>query len=143
MNHLKSKSLAAFLGAVLALQSLTACGTSNTPATPVQNFTPPALGEEIVTISVRDFGTIKIKLFPELLPEACENFTTLAKNGYYDELLIHRVIQNFMMQGGDPKGNGTGGESCWGGKFDGGVSDALIHVRGAVAYANRDRKSVV
>lgn len=103
---------------------------------PILNYTAPAEGEEIVVISVKDYGEVKIKLFPELLPEAVENFVTHAKNGYYDELIFHRVIEGFMIQGGDPKGNGTGGESCWGGKFDGGTSPQLIHVPGALCYAN-------
>ena len=103
---------------------------------PVLNYTAPAEGEEIVVIHVRDMGDIKIKLFPELLPEACENFTTLAQSGYYDDLIFHRVIENFMIQGGDPKADGTGGESCWGGEFDGGWSPQLLHLPGALAYAN-------
>ena len=103
---------------------------------PVLNYTAPAEGEEIVVIHVRDMGDVKIKLFPELLPEACENFTTLAQNGYYDDLIFHRVIENFMIQGGDPKADGTGGESCWGGEFDGGWSPQLLHLPGALAYAN-------
>ena len=103
---------------------------------PVLNYTAPAEGEQIIVMKIKDYGEVKIRLFPDLLPEACENFTTLADQGYYDELIFHRVIQNFMIQGGDPKGDGTGGESCWGGTFDGGVSSQLIHVPGALAYAN-------
>lgn len=103
---------------------------------PVLNYTAPVEGEEIAVIHVKDYGDIKLKLFPEQLPEACENFLTLAKNGYYDELIFHRVIENFMIQGGDPKGNGTGGESCWGGYFDGGSDSQLINLSGALAYAN-------
>ncbi|MBR1459788.1 MAG: peptidylprolyl isomerase [Oscillospiraceae bacterium] len=103
---------------------------------PVLNYTAPAEGEEIVVIHVRDMGDVKIKLFPELLPEACENFTTLAQSGYYDDLIFHRVIEDFMIQGGDPKADGTGGESCWGGEFDGGWSPQLLHLPGALAYAN-------
>lgn len=128
---------ALLLGSVITLSCLTGCNKS----APVKNFTEPAKGDEIVTIKVKDYGTIKIRLFPELLPKACENFITHSKDGYYNELLFHRVIDNFMIQGGDPRGNGSGGESIWGGKFDGGVSESLIHVRGAVAYANSDGTS--
>ena len=73
---------------------------------------------------------------PYALPEACENFTTLAREGYYDELIFHRVIEDFMIQGGDPRGDGFGGESCWGGFFDGGWTPQLLHLPGALAYAN-------
>lgn len=63
-------------------------------------------------------GTIEIKLMPDVAPKTCENFTTLIERGYYDGLIFHRVIPDFMIQGGDPKGNGTGGESCWGKPFE-------------------------
>ncbi len=117
---------------------LTGCGRKYVQLQdfPILNYTPPAQGDEIIVMTVKDYGEIKIRLFPDLLPEACENFTTLANSGYYDELIFHRVIPDFMIQSGDPKGDGTGGESCWGGKFDGGVSNQLIHVPGALAYAN-------
>lgn len=95
----------------------------------------PAVGEKIAVIKT-DKGDIKVRLFPEEAPKAVENFVTHAENGYYDGLIFHRVIKDFMIQGGDPKGNGTGGESIWGEKFDGGVSDKLCHAAGAVAYAN-------
>lgn len=127
------KTVALLLSAALLTGTTTGCGKSNTD---ICNFTEPEVGEQIVCVTVKDYGEIKIKLFPDLLPKACENFVGLAQDGYYDELIFHRVISNFMMQGGDPRGDGTGGESVWGGKFDGGVSDALCHVRGAVAYAN-------
>jgi cyclophilin family peptidyl-prolyl cis-trans isomerase len=100
------------------------------------NYTAPVEGEEIVVMTVKDYGDIKIKLFPELCPEGVENFVGLAKEGYYDGLTFHRVIEDFMIQGGDPNGNGTGGESIWGGQFDGGVTEGLYHFTGAIAYAN-------
>ena len=135
---MKHRVLAAGMGLVMMFTCLAGCGRKEVEIQedPVLNYTAPEEGEEIVVIHVRDMGDIKIKLFPELLPEACENFTTLAKEGYYDELIFHRVIEGFMIQGGDPTGTGTGGESCWGGKFDGGYSPQLIHVAGALAYAN-------
>ncbi|MDR2639263.1 MAG: peptidylprolyl isomerase [Helicobacteraceae bacterium] len=58
-------------------------------------------------------GTIEIELLPDIAPKATENFATHIKNGYYDGLIFHRVIKNFMIQGGDPTGTGRGGESIW------------------------------
>ena len=55
---------------------------------------------------------------PDFAPKTCENFTTLIGTGYYDGVVFHRVIKDFMIQGGDPTGTGSGGESCWGGKFE-------------------------
>lgn len=103
---------------------------------PVANFTEPEKGDEIICMNIKDYGTVKIRLFPEYLEKASENFKELAKKGYYDGLTFHRVINDFMIQGGDPKGDGTGGESAWGGQFDGGKYYNLIHAAGALAYAN-------
>lgn len=100
------------------------------------NYTLPEKGEEIVVMTIKDKGTVKIKLFPDLLPRACANFVGLACNGYYDGLSFHRVISDFMIQGGDPEGTGMGGECIWGLRFDGGTSEYLYHVKGALAYAN-------
>ena len=63
-------------------------------------------------------GEIHINLFVNECPKTCENFITHSKNGYYDHLIFHRVIQGFMIQSGCPKGDGTGGESIWGGEFE-------------------------
>lgn len=102
----------------------------------IMNFTPPEKGEEIIVMTIKDRGDIKIKLFPEQASKGVENFVGHAKDGYYDGLIFHRIIKNFMIQGGDPLGTGMGGESIWGDKFDGGTSPDLNHVAGAVAYAN-------
>ena len=109
--------------------------------TDMMNYTMPKFGEEIVEMVIKDKGTIRIKLFPELLPKACENFTSLVSQGYYNGLTFHRVISDFMIQGGDPSGKGTGGESVWGGYFDGGYSKYLYHVKGALAYANSGQRT--
>lgn len=112
--------------------------TTATPAENVEihNFIMPEVGEKIAVINVKDYGTIKIKLFPEDAEKGVENFVGLAEMGYYDELIFHRIIPNFMNQGGDPKGNGTGGKSIWGEEFEGGTDENLYHFTGAVAYAN-------
>lgn len=102
----------------------------------VANFTAPEIGDEIIKMNIKDYGEVKIRLFPEYLPDAAENFIELTKQGYYDGLTFHRVINDFMIQGGDPNGNGTGGASIWGDKFDGGKYFNLIHTAGALAYAN-------
>ena len=102
----------------------------------IANFTAPEKGETVIIMNIKDYGEVKIKLFPEYADKGVENFVELAKKGYYDGLTFHRVIKDFMIQGGDPDGLGTGGESVWGGKFDGGTDPHLIHAAGAVAYAN-------
>lgn len=100
------------------------------------NFTAPKDGEQIVVMNIKNYGEVKIKLFPEYADKGVENFVELAKKGYYDGLTFHRVINDFMIQGGDPTGTGRGGECIWGNKFDGGTDPHLIHTTGALAYAN-------
>ena len=63
----------------------------------------------IVTMKIEDRGEVKIELYPHIAPNTVNNFISLVKKGFYDGLIFHRVIQGFMIQGGDPKGNGTGG----------------------------------
>ena len=63
-------------------------------------------------------GNVFIELYPKLVPKTVENFVVHAKNKYYNHLVFHRIIKDFMIQTGDPKGNGTGGESIWGGEFE-------------------------
>jgi cyclophilin family peptidyl-prolyl cis-trans isomerase len=118
-------------------QTTTAAPDANyTADVEIKNFIMPAEGEEIAVITVKDFGVIKVKLFPEEAALATENFKGLANIDYYDELIFHRVIKDFMNQGGDPRGNGTGGNSMWGTEFDGGIPEGLYHFSGAIAYAN-------
>lgn len=90
-------------------------------------------------------GDITIKLFPEQAPLTVENFLTHAKNGYYNGTIFHRVIKDFMIQGGDPLGNGIGGESIWAGKgttidagygFKDEISAFLYNIRGSLSMAN-------
>lgn len=102
----------------------------------IVNFTEPAQDEEICVLTVKDYGDIKIKFFPEETSQGVENFKGLVKKGFYDELIFHRIINQFMIQGGDPKGDGTGGVDANGGNgFKQTISSKLIHVPGALAYA--------
>lgn len=82
-------------------------------------------------------GIIELKLFPDIAPKACENFIRLAEKGYYNGLIFHRVIENFMIQGGDPTGTGRGGESIWGQPFEDEVSEKVKFDKvGLLAMAN-------
>lgn len=83
-----------------------------------------------------NFGEIHIRLFPNLAPLAVRNFVTHANDGYFDGLIFHRVIDGFMLQGGDPLGTGTGGQSIWGRPFGDELSNDLQHIRGALSMAN-------
>lgn len=82
-------------------------------------------------------GTIEFELFDEKAPKTCENFTTHIKNGYYDGLIFHRIISDFMIQGGDPTGTGMGGESIWGSNFEDEChADLKFDKPGLLAMAN-------
>lgn len=83
-----------------------------------------------------NYGDIKIQLFGKQAPMTVENFVRLAKKGYYNGTTFHRIISDFMIQGGDPKGDGTGGESIWGHPFEDEFSDNLFNLRGALSMAN-------
>lgn len=81
-------------------------------------------------------GNMEFVLFPEVAPKAVENFVTHSKNGYYDGLIFHRVIQDFMIQGGDPTGTGMGGESVFGKSFEDEFSLDARNYYGALSMAN-------
>jgi cyclophilin family peptidyl-prolyl cis-trans isomerase len=88
-----------------------------------------------------DKGNIEVEFLPAAAPKAVENFRLLAEHGYYDGLTFHRVVKGFMIQGGDPAGNGTGGESAWGGTFEDEIDPQSTlyrdgYRRGIVAMAN-------
>ena len=92
--------------------------------------------KDTIAIMKTNMGEIKIKLFPQFAPKTVENFTTHAKNGYYDGLIFHRVIKDFMIQGGDPTGTGCGGESIWGRSFEDEFTGELHNLCGALSMAN-------
>lgn len=92
--------------------------------------------DERVVVMKTSKGEIKIKLFPSYAPKAVENFITHSENGYYDGVTFHRVMEQFMIQGGDPLGTGAGGESIYGAPFEDEFNVELFHVRGALSMAN-------
>lgn len=94
-----------------------------------------ASNEQVATIKTT-MGDLKIKLFPEIAPKAVENFVKLAESGYYNGIIFHRVIPDFMIQGGDPTGTGMGGESVWGSSFEDEFSDKAFNLKGALSMAN-------
>ena len=81
-------------------------------------------------------GHFEIALFPKQAPKTVENFIGLTKKGYYDGLIFHRIIDDFMIQGGDPTGTGMGGESLWGKPFEDEFSNQLFNLKGALSMAN-------
>ncbi|OTO19603.1 hypothetical protein A5875_000937 [Enterococcus sp. 3H8_DIV0648] len=97
--------------------------------------------DEYLVELVTTEGSVKIKLFPEQAPKAVENFVTHAKEGYYKDTPFHRVMKDFMIQGGDPKGDGTGGESIWNKGFKTEISNQLYNIRGALSMARSESRS--
>jgi len=92
-------------------------------------------GDTYAVISIRDFGDIKIKLYPDLAPYSVYNFTELAKRGDYNGRNFHRLMENFMIQGGSANGVGSGGKSYDGGSFKNEINTSLRHYYGALCYA--------
>ena len=91
---------------------------------------------ETIAVMHTNMGDIAIRLFPDHAPKTVENFVTHAKNGYYDGIVFHRVIKDFMIQGGDPTATGCGGESIWGQNFKDEFTPELHNLRGALSMAN-------
>ena len=89
----------------------------------------------IATIKT-NHGDMRVKLFPDHAPKTVANFIALSKDGYYDGVIFHRIIKDFMIQGGDPTGTGMGGESIYGESFEDEFSEELYNVRGALSMAN-------
>ncbi len=105
--------------------TLTACGGADTT---------------YADIVIKDYGTVTVELDFESAPKTCENFAKLAKEGFYDGLTFHRIMEGFMMQGGDPEGNGTGGsnQTIVGEFASNGYDNPLTHIRGAISMARSD-----
>ncbi|MBE6806785.1 MAG: peptidylprolyl isomerase [Ruminococcaceae bacterium] len=91
---------------------------------------------ETVAVMHTNRGAISIRFFPEAAPKAVANFLNHAKNGYYNGVTFHRVINTFMIQGGDPTGTGAGGESIWNKDFEDEFHSKLLNIRGSLSMAN-------
>jgi cyclophilin family peptidyl-prolyl cis-trans isomerase len=116
---------------------LVGCGSSGNPKVPAGAKSSGGLHASIDTSK----GSIGLELFADAAPRAVENFRLLAEHGYYDGLTFHRIVRGFMIQGGDPAGDGTGGESAWGGTFADEINEQSDlyrsgYRRGLIAMAN-------
>lgn len=147
------KLTALFLSVAMCGTLLAGCGSSksdeaqasDTNETTAEETTDTSSEEDTelltglhhVTIDVKDYGTISLELDADTAPISVTNFINLAKDGFYDGLTFHRIISGFMIQGGDPKGNGTGGsDQTIKGEFsENGVENDISHVRGTISMA--------
>jgi peptidyl-prolyl cis-trans isomerase B (cyclophilin B) len=116
---------------------LIGCSSSKAPEKTDISSIDTTSGLHHATISVKDFGTIELELDADAAPITVANFISLASSGFYDGLTFHRIQEGFMMQGGDPEGNGTGGSYT---KIKGefaanGVSNPISHKRGVISMA--------
>lgn len=131
----------ALFASVIALCLLCGCGQKQEAGPPQETAPETAAAEEKATayadIAILDYGTVTVALCGEAAPETVENFVSLAQSGFYDGLTFHRIMEGFMMQGGDPNGNGTGGsEQTITGEFSAnGIENPLSHTRGAISMA--------
>lgn len=123
-----------FIGAItVALLSLVGCSSNNKESnTNISQGNLPT-----ATISIKDFGDVEVELYPNIAPNTVNNFISLANDGFYDGTTFHRVIKDFMIQGGDPDGNGTGGPgySIKGEFTNNGFQNDLAHTEGVISMA--------
>ena len=133
------KTLLKTVSLLLAAAALFCCiGCTGNTVTDTAASAGGETGEPImVQIEMENGGVIKLELYPDVAPITVENFVSLAKDGFYDGLIFHRVIKGFMIQGGDPEGNGTGGsgKNIKGEFALNGVENNLSHVRGVISMA--------
>ena len=134
------KGFTAILAMIMAAcMMFTGCGQKTVNLSKVESdeiqFIQPESGDTVATIKT-DKGDIKVILYPKYAPLAVENFVTHAENGYYDGVTFHRVVEDFVIQSGDPTGTGGGGDSIWQLPFSDEFSDRLHHYTGALSMAN-------
>lgn len=138
------KRLISLLLCFVMLFSLAACKGDEAGSTPTGYITDAekqeivdSLGKVYVEISIKEYGKLRLELYPDIAPVTVKNFIGLADAGFYNGLIFHRVIEDFMIQGGDPDGNGTGGsdETIYGEFSSNGVANSLKHTRGVISMA--------
>lgn len=136
--------LSILLITVLALSAFALCGCQNTvttsgsnPSTTVPASTIDLSGVWYADIVIKDHGTVTVKLECGIAPITCTNFIRLAQSGFYNGLTFHRIVENFMAQGGDPEGTGYGGsdENIFGEFAANGYTNPLSHIRGTISMA--------
>ena len=128
------KTISIFLTALLCCAM--AFSVTFTASAKFSQEAKPKVGDTVAVLHT-NYGDIAMSFFPKYAPKGVENFQTLAKEKKYNNSIFHRVIKDFMIQGGDyTNGDGSGGESCWGKEFENECVDELKNIRGAVAYAN-------
>lgn len=133
-----SKIFLTFLLFILSFGILLSCGKISND-TSKKNEKEAHLMSDTISVAIikTNMGTLEIELFADKAPKTVENFTGLAEKGYYNGVIFHRVIKNFMIQGGDPTGTGRGGASFWGSKFEDEFDPALTFDSfGLLAMAN-------
>lgn len=119
-----------------SLLLMTGCTSGQAKEETLKQLQPPKDGEEIVVMTT-NMGTVKFKLFPDEAPKAVKNFKELIEEGYYNNVTFHRVINDFMIQSGDPSGTGSGGKNIYGENgFEDEFSLDLHNFRGALSMAN-------
>lgn len=130
------KTAALLLAGIFTAALLAGCGTKGESKKENSSQTDNS-NDTKVQITVKEYGTIEVALDEEAAPLTVENFLKLTEEGFYDGLTFHRIIDGFMIQGGDPKGNGTGGsdETIKGEFSENGVENPLSHTRGAISMA--------
>ena len=133
------KTISFFVVSLFAAGLMIGCGAASSRPSQFESnelqFTSPQNGDTIAIFDT-SMGTFRAVLFPALAPLAVENFVTLAKQGYYDGILFHHVVKDFVIQGGDPTATGGGGESLWGNPFADEFNDSLHNYTGALSMAN-------
>ena len=140
MSRKQTGGIVFFLSLVLLLL-LSGCGTTKSEPSKEENTTQAKVispdDYPIVTITMEDNSTITLELYPDKAPNTVNNFVSLVNKGFYDGLIFHRIIPDFMIQGGDPNGNGTGGPgySIKGEFSENGFENDLKHERGVISMA--------